>query len=112
MAETVSSMARLPKGCAAKPACCRRAAEPEALKWLVRLSGVLVGDRGGAFLNLLVQNLTLRPPHLGFNSQKGRLQPREIADLLVADLPGAGGHLLHEVGALRAEVLNQSREIR
>ena len=46
---------------------------PQGLKRLARLSGVLVGDRGGALLNLLVQNLTLSPSHLGFNSQKGSL---------------------------------------
>ena len=46
---------------------------PQGLKRLARLSGVLVGDRGGALLNLLVQHLTLSPAHLGFNGQKGSL---------------------------------------
>jgi len=61
---------------------------------------------------VLVQHLTLSPPHLSLHSQKGRLQRSKLADLLAADLLGAGGHRPHEVGALCAKVLNQSGEVR
>src|SRR4051812_19688734 len=59
-------------------------------------------------LDLLAQHLPLGPSMFGFDGQKGRLQPGEVADLLVGDLLGVGRHGLHKGGPLGAKLLDQS----
>src|SRR3954447_2278594 len=45
----------------------------------------------------------------GLDGQKGRLQPGEVADLVVGDLLGISRHNLHERGPFGAKLLDQSR---